>query len=133
MFEQGRLRIFALVILENHLHMIASADTLSKEVAAFKSYTARRIIDQLKSLNAKRLLQQLHWEKASHKKDRYYQVWHEGSHPQQIQSDEMMWQKIEYIQNNPMVRGFVDDPLHWRHSSARNYAWERTFSRSRGR
>ena len=34
----------------------------------------------------------------------------------------MMLQKIEYIHNNPVVRGYVDDPLDWRHSSARNYA-----------
>ena len=34
----------------------------------------------------------------------------------------MMWQKLEYIHNNPVVRGFVDDPTHWRYSSARNYA-----------
>ena len=34
----------------------------------------------------------------------------------------MMWQKIEYIHNNPVLRGFVDDPLHWRWSSARDYA-----------
>jgi hypothetical protein len=33
-----------------------------------------------------------------------------------------MWQKIEYIQMNPVKRGYVDDPLHWRWSSARNYA-----------
>ncbi|HEV7999545.1 MAG TPA: hypothetical protein VGP63_06685 [Planctomycetaceae bacterium] len=34
----------------------------------------------------------------------------------------MMWQKLEYIHNNPVARGYVDDPLHWRYSSARNYA-----------
>jgi putative transposase len=34
----------------------------------------------------------------------------------------MMWQKIEYIHINPVKRGFVDDPTHWRYSSARNYA-----------
>ena len=27
----------------------------------------------------------------------------------------MMWQKLEYIHNNPVVRGFVDDPTHWRY------------------
>lgn len=34
----------------------------------------------------------------------------------------MMWQKIEYIHNNPLTRGYVDDPVHWRYSSARIYA-----------
>jgi len=34
----------------------------------------------------------------------------------------MMLQKIEYIHQNPVKRGYVDDPVHWRNSSARNYA-----------
>lgn len=46
----------------------------------------------------------------------------EGSHPQQILDDEEMRQKLEYIHHNPVKRGYVDDPLCWRYSSARNYA-----------
>lgn len=34
----------------------------------------------------------------------------------------MMRQKIEYIHNNPVKRGYVDKPTDWRYSSARNYA-----------
>jgi putative transposase len=51
-----------------------------------------------------------------------YHLWQVGDHPQQIQSDEMMLQKLEYIHNNPVRRGYVDEPTHWRYSSARNYA-----------
>jgi hypothetical protein len=50
------------------------------------------------------------------------QIWQEGVHPQLIQNEIMMRQKVEYIHNNPVKRGYVDDPLHWRYSSARNYA-----------
>ena len=32
-----------------------------------------------------------------------------------------MRQKIEYIHNNPVKRGYVDKQEHWRYSSARNY------------
>jgi hypothetical protein len=38
-----------------------------------------------------------------------------------IISREMMVQKIEYIHANPVKRGYVDTPEHWRYSSARNY------------
>jgi hypothetical protein len=34
----------------------------------------------------------------------------------------MMTQKLEYMHLNPVRRGYVDDPVHWRYSSARNYA-----------
>ena len=42
--------------------------------------------------------------------------------PKQIVNIQMMQRKLEYIHNNPVARGYVDDPLHWRYSSARNYA-----------
>jgi len=34
---------------------------------------------------------------------------------------QMMVQKIEYIHNNPVRRGYVDEPRHWRYSTTRNY------------
>jgi hypothetical protein len=33
----------------------------------------------------------------------------------------MFRQKLDYIHNNPVRRGYVDDPSHWRYSSYRNY------------
>jgi hypothetical protein len=39
-----------------------------------------------------------------------------------IQNEKMMRQKIDYIHNNPVKRGYVDDAVHWRYSSARSYA-----------
>ncbi len=114
--REGRLTLFAYVVLENHIHFIASSDNLAKEIGDFKSYTARRLIDLLEPAGAKTFLEQLAFRKAKHKSDRDYQLWQEGSHPQQIDSDEIMWQKIEYIHLNPVKRGYVDDPLHWRDS-----------------
>ena len=63
----------------------------------------------------------LGWFKLRHKTESRYQLWQEGSHPQQIASEEMMIQKLEYMHNNPVRRGYVDAPEHWRYSSARNY------------
>jgi REP element-mobilizing transposase RayT len=118
----GRLTLFGYVILENHLHLIASAPDLAKEIGDFKSFTARKIIDHLREHRAHTLLELLGFFKLRHKADQEYQLWQEGSHPQQIINDEVMVQKLEYMHLNPMKRGYVDDPLHWRYSSARNYA-----------
>lgn len=120
--SKRNVRIFAYVIMENHLHWIASGKDLSQQVGRFKSFTARQIIDRLQERQFKTLLSELRHFKLRHKTDQTFQLWQEGSHPQQIQNDAMMWQKIEYIHNNPVRRGYVDDPLHWRYSSARNYA-----------
>jgi len=120
--DHGRMQIYGYVILENHLHLIASADDLSKEIGDFKSFTARRLIDFLEQRNLETLLNQLRFHKEKHKTDRDYQIWQEGSHFQQIQCDEILLQKLEYMHRNPVARGYVDEPIHWRWSSARNYA-----------
>ena len=120
--DNNRMKVYGYVILENHLHLIASSGDLSKEVGDFKSFTARQILNFLEQQNAHLLLEQLKWHKAKHKADRDYQLWQEGSHPQQIQNEEMMRQKLDYIHQNPVVRGYVEEPVHWRRSSARNYA-----------
>src|ERR1700722_17265160 len=119
--ERG-FELFGYVILENHLHLVASSPDLKKEMKDFKSFTARRIIDLLEEMRVTVLLDQLAWRKARHKVESKHQLWQEGHHPQLIQGEEMMLQKLEYIHNNPVKRGYVDDPTHWRYSSARNYA-----------
>ena len=119
--KEGSLKVYAYVILENHLHMIAGSEDLSKHIGRFKSYTARKIIDFAADGNNTWLLKQLKEEKKRFKTDRTYQLWQEGFHPQRIQSEEMMRQKIGYIHNNPVRRGYVDDAENWVYSSARNY------------
>ena len=37
----ARLTLYAYVIMENHLHLIAASPDLSKEIGDFKSFTAR--------------------------------------------------------------------------------------------
>jgi REP element-mobilizing transposase RayT len=122
MQRERDFKLFGHVILENHLHLIASAPELPDVMQRFKSFTARQIINRLEAIGEQTLLEQLRAHKLWHKTESEYQVWQEGNHPQQIQGDDMMWQKLEYIHANPSRRGYVDDPLHWRYSSARNYA-----------
>ncbi len=119
--SEDSITIFAYVIVENHLHLIAQGNTLSADIRRFKSYTARRIIDFLKADGNTHFLKKLRANKPDHHKDITHQLWQEGSHPKQIQGREMMAQKIEYIHNNTVRRGYVDLPEHWRYSSARNY------------
>ena len=122
LYDRERMRLLGYVIMENHLHLIATGEDLSKEVGDFKSYTARRIIDRLRETGSSSILERLQYFKLPHKTDRANQLWQEGSHPQMIADEPMMWQKLEYIHNNPVRRGYVDDPIHWRYSSARNYS-----------
>ncbi|MDG3088238.1 hypothetical protein P7F88_20050 [Vibrio hannami] len=115
------LKVYAYVILENHMHLIVQSEQLSRDIARFKSYTARQLIVYLTEHNVRTILDQLMFYKKAHKHDRAYQFWQEGAHPELISGEDMMRQKTEYIHQNPVKRGYVDKASHWRYSSARDY------------
>jgi len=120
--QERQIDILAYVVMENHVHWIATGPELSNRVGNFKSYTARNIIDEMKQRNYETLRQEIAFYRARHKRDQEFQLWQEGSDPKRIASEEVLMQKIEYIHNNPLRRGYVDDPIAWRYSSARIYA-----------
>lgn len=119
--HQG-LQLYGYVVMENHLHYLARAEDLSRCVAGFKSFTARTIIEHLQTIGATKALERLRIAKRTHKHDRQYQFWQEGSHAELVCSEAVMRQKLEYIHYNPVRRGYVDLAEHWRYSSARTYA-----------
>ena len=115
------LTVYAYVILENHLHLLVQSEQLDRDMARFKSFTAKQLIRYLDENNVTQILEQLAFYKKVHKDDRAYQFWQEGVQPKWIQNGEMMRQKVDYIHQNPVKRGYVDLAEHWRYSSARNY------------
>ena len=66
--REREFKLFGYVILESHIHLIASAPQLPSAMQSFK-----------------------------------------------------MRQKLYYMHQNPVKRGYVDDAVHWRYSSARGY------------
>ena len=93
--------------------MIAQSGQLDKYIARFKSFTSRQLLAYLQQKNVKNFLEQLAFYKKAHKGDRVYQFWQEGVHPELIQGEDMMRQKIEYIHQNPVKRAYVDEAVHW--------------------
>ena len=118
------LQVYAWVVLENHCHFVLQSQALDHDIARFKSWTAKSLIQYLAGHNVRQILDQLAFYKKAHKDDRAYQFWQEGVHPELIQGEDMMRQKIEYIHQNPVKRGYVDEAAHWRYSSARDYLGE---------
>lgn len=107
--------------MENHLHLIVDAPDLSQVMQSFKRHTAKSILAYAERSNRSWLLTQFALYKKRYKKSSTFQVWQEGLHPQHIKGDAMLAQKLKYIHENPVRRGYVDLPEHWRYSSARNY------------
>jgi putative transposase len=116
------LKIYAFAILDNHLHLVVAGDKLADIIRDFKSYTAKRLLARLEQDQKTWVLNQFQYYKQPAKTKSDYQVWQEGFHPQQIVSEEMLQQKIDYLHHNPVRAGLVERPEDWVYSSARDYA-----------
>jgi REP element-mobilizing transposase RayT len=108
--------------MDNHFHAVMQHDDLTNIMKSIKGFTAKEIIKTLKNDKKDWLLNQLGYYKLKHKTKSEYQVWQESFHPQQIISDKMLRQKVEYIHFNPVKRGYVTRPEYWKYSSAAYYA-----------
>ena len=93
---------------------------LSGTLRDIKSYTAKLLLEQVAAEGRDWLLNQLRYYRDGHKPNQF-QIWQEGMHPQAIPTDEIMLQKLEYLHNNPVKRGWVSSPEHWRYSSAHEW------------
>ena len=123
------LVINAYVLMSSHMHMICRAnedsDGLSRIIQDFKKYTAKEIIKWIE--NDKRE-SRADWLKvvmkyhAKHQKNKStYQVWQRSNQPKSCLHPRFTLQKINYIHNNPVVAGYVDEPYEYVYSSARDY------------
>jgi REP element-mobilizing transposase RayT len=72
------LAIYAWVMMDNHFHALVSAPDLSVLLANLKSFTAKRIIDQLEQDRCEWLLEQLSFYRLKHKNTSRHQVWSGG-------------------------------------------------------
>jgi hypothetical protein len=58
----------------------------------------------------------------THSRNKNYQFWKYGNHPEEIYSLRFLWIKLKYIHMNPVNAGIVDMAEHYVYSSASNYA-----------
>ncbi len=114
---RSEARIYCYVIMPDHVHIILQAKNLTKVIQRLKSYTVRRIIDHLKKTQQNNILAKLKSKKLRGNSTSTYQLWQVGYHPVQIESDEMLEQKANYIYFNPVVSGLVSTPEEWKYSS----------------
>lgn len=76
--SQNNLKVYAWCIMENHFHLIVGHEDLKRCMQSIKSFTAKQILDLLKSNNNQLYLKQLAFYRKRGKKESAYQVWQEG-------------------------------------------------------
>lgn len=124
------LRIWAYVIMTNHMHLIVSSENnnLSGIIRDFKRHSARRLIRSVQNTSESRRDWILDRFSFAGKKSRdpgiEFQVWVHDNHAVELESYKFIMQKLAYIHNNPVSAGFIDDPNAWVYSSQRNYMGE---------
>lgn len=114
-----RVKIFAFVIMENHIHLIWQMlpDNDPEAVQrGFMKYTAQRI---------KKDLQRNHPAVLSYfkvdAKDREYQFWERNALSAELQNHPVFIQKLEYIHWNPVKAGMCKLPEEYKYSSVLFY------------
>ena len=127
--EQKGLSVHAYVIMSNHVHCILSATVpkydLSSIIQNFKSFTSRQLYEAVDSDAESRnwWMKRLFERAASkHTRNHNYQIWTHENHPIELFSPDFIQQRLNYIHDNPVQAGIVDEPEEYIYSSARNYA-----------
>lgn len=116
------LEVYAYVVLDNHFHLIAQSPNLDKSIAHLKRNTGRQLLKFLADHDVRVILDRFAFHRQAGQDERDVRFWQESVHPELIIGDDMMRRKIEEIHRNPVKRGYVEKPEHWRFSSARDYA-----------
>ena len=119
--NSNKIKVFAFVIMPNHIHIVWEIDELYKYsdiVRDFKKFTAQKIKEDLKK-NYPELLQKFYIES----KDRTFQLWKRNSLSIPIISKKVMVQKINYIHENPLKPKWklAVEPQEYKYSSASFY------------
>ncbi|GAA4470145.1 transposase [Nemorincola caseinilytica] len=122
--KQKGLCVFGYVIMTNHIHLIAQSKTgkLSDTIRDFKKFTARTILEVIRTEPESRrewMLHRFEWNASQHERNSKYQVWSHANHAMYISTEKFFRQKLEYIHQNPLRAGWVEREEDYVYSSAK--------------
>ncbi|GAA5044677.1 transposase [Marivirga lumbricoides] len=122
------LEIYCYCIMPSHMHLIIRAKDNNPEIVLgrFKEFTSKQLQASIKENVQESRKEWLLWmlERAGSKSSNVKgsQLWQHNNKPIELYSNEVIDQKVDYIHQNPVVSGFVNEAYHWRYSSAIDYS-----------
>jgi putative transposase len=113
--EEWPFKLIAYVLMPDHIHLIVNpkGGRIRELAGALKSLAARRIIDEACGFS---FLKETPDPDGS-----IHQVWQESFKALPLWSNWLIWQKINYIHNNPVKSGLVRSAADYRWSSFRSF------------
>ena len=125
--ENKGLIVYGYVIMSNHIHLLVQAnhEDMSDVLRDFKKFTSQTII---KTIEENKQESRQHWMLWLFKETDAavkvtYQFWKPDNHPEICYKLPFMWQKLDYIHNNPLRAGLVNKAEDYVHSSAADYVF----------
>jgi len=110
------LELYGYVIMSNHVHLIAKAQEgyqLSDILRDLKKHTSKRIVENIAEEPESRrewLLSLLQKAGVENSKNQSYQLWRNDNHPIELHKPATITQKLNYIHQNPVEAGIVENP-----------------------
>ena len=113
--------------MSNHIHCIVSANNnLSDVVRDFKKFTSKEILklvnENTKESRKEWLLMIFKYHAKFNKRVEMFQFWTHENHAVELTSNEMIESRVNYIHQNPVRAGFVEQEHEFIYSSAKNFA-----------
>lgn len=124
--EKG-LNLHAWVIMTNHVHLIVSSNSgrIMELVRDIKKFTSKAIIKAIEEnqIESRKewMLSMFKFVGSGNSNNSVYQFWKQDYHPIELNTNEKMKQRIEYLHNNPVESGYVWEAWHYKYSSAIDY------------
>ncbi len=128
--EKG-MEIYAWCIMNNHMHLVFRSVKGQKPellLGDFKRFTSKAIV---KAIMENPVQSRKEWMLVCFKRAgaessnvKGYQFWQHNNQPIELWSHKVTLQKINYVHNNPVKGGLVNNPQDYDYSSARDYAGE---------
>lgn len=126
-YEEDRLELFAYCIMPSHIHMIFrdKDNEPEKLLRNIKRYTSKKLQESIINNQQESRRERLLWmmERSANKTSNVNKrmLWQHHNKPIELWSQKVIYQKLNYIHNNPIEAGFVVKAEDWKYSSAINY------------
>jgi len=117
------LLLYEFVFMTNHIHLIIQAKNdfkLSQIVASYKRYTTENI-KKLITNDSRKYIKALINSSFYKQTGNTFQLWQEYNYPEVIIDEKFLFVKLNYIHQNPIRKGYVENPEDWKYSSAKFY------------
>ena len=126
--EKKGLKIHAWCVMSNHIHLIISVEenrSLSDVIRDFKKFTSVEILKEMASNSVESRKNCMLWifKKAGevNHRNKDYQFWQQDNHPIELDHDEIIQSKMDYLHENPVRAGIVRMEKDYIYSSGIDY------------